>query len=88
MLLVPGRDLAHGALARLGQVEEDPEAQPLAELVVEARALRSLLVGVNRLLGHRRRAAADQPLDAVLHHEVEPAGAGAHHRLPALDRLP
>jgi hypothetical protein len=30
VLLVPGRDFAHRPLARLRQVEEDPEAQPLA----------------------------------------------------------
>ena len=35
---------------------------------------------------HRRRAAADRALDAVLDHEVEPARDGANDRLPALDR--
>src|SRR4030095_9534591 len=69
-------------------MEEDPEAQPLAELVVDARALRGLLIGTDRALGHGRGAAADQPLDTVLHHEVEPTRAGAHHGLPALHRLP
>ena len=87
VLLVPRRDLAHRALATLREVIEDAEAQALAELVVEPRAVRGVLERVDRLLGHRRGAAADEAPDAVLHHEVEAARARAHHGLPRLDGM-
>src|SRR5439155_20207792 len=77
-------DLADRLLPGLGEVEEDAEAEVLAEGEIPARAGRGLAVRVDRTFGHGRGAAADDALDPVTHHEEQPAPARAHDGLPAL----
>src|SRR5262249_3445179 len=85
VLLVIRRELADGRLPAVGEVEENANRQVLAELEVLAGTCGRVVIGLNGSLGHGGRATADGALDAVPDHEVEPARAGAHHGLPALD---
>src|SRR5205823_6774269 len=85
VLLVERLDLADGLLARLGQMDENPQAKVFAEVEVLAGARACTPVRVNRPLGHRGGAAADDALDAVADHEIQRARFGADDRLPALD---
>src|SRR5207245_2106323 len=86
VLLVERLDLADGLLAGLGEVDEDAEAEVLAELEMLAGARGGLTVSVEGALGHGGGAAADDALDAVAHHEVQPAresrGPGRRSRGP------
>ena len=86
MLLEPWSRLADRLFPGLGEVEEDAQAEVLAEAQVHAGARGRLAVGMDGPLGHRRGAAADDALDAMFDHEVEPARAGADDGLPALHR--
>ncbi len=85
MLLVVGLRLSDGSLSSLGEMEGDAEAEVLAEFGFDSRSSLGLLESANRAFGEQRRAPADEALEAVLHHEVDAAGGGAHDRLPALD---
>src|SRR5436190_21374127 len=86
VLFEVGRQLADRLLATVGDVKEDADSEVLAELEVLARPRGGVAIGLDRPLGHGGGAAADRSLDPMTHHEVEPARAGAHDRLPALDR--
>src|SRR5205814_5463200 len=86
VLLEVRRQLADGLLPAIGDVEEDADGEVLAELEVLARPRGGIAIGLDRPLGHGGGAAANRSLDPMPHHEVEPARAGAHDRLPALDR--
>jgi hypothetical protein len=88
VLLVERRHLADGPLPRLGEVEEDTDAEVLAGRQIHAGAGGGLAISQDRLLGHRGGAAADDALDAVLDHEVQAPRAGADDGLPALHGTP
>src|SRR5260370_39348677 len=64
----------------------EPEREFFAELETLPPPPRRISIAGDRPRLHRRGAAADRALDAVLDHEVEPAWIGADDRLPALDR--
>src|SRR5207247_10198615 len=81
---------ANALLAVLGEVEMEPEAQPLAhlQLLADPRVRR---LPVEDYPVHRTafgRTAADQPPDTVLGHEIQRPRGAALNRLPALDREP
>ena len=86
MLFVERLQFAQRLLLRLGQIKRDADRQILAELQIVAHVVRHSLIGLDRPLRHDRGATADQPLDAVAHHEFDAAPAGADDRLPAFDR--
>src|SRR5262249_9624556 len=73
----------HGRGPTRREVEEYPNREVLAELPLLAGPRGSVAVGLNRALGHGRGAATDGALDAVPHHEVEPARGRTDNRLPA-----
>src|SRR5207245_11335822 len=82
------RRLLDALLDAVGEVERKPDAEIAAELGFSPGTGARLAKRVDDLLvsAARRRAAADDALDAVLGHEVEGPRARADHRLPALDR--
>src|SRR5262245_1511206 len=86
VLLEEGFHSLDRELLRVVDAHAEAEDQVFAELQVAPVASGdSLVVGepaLDELLG----GGGNDALDAVLHHEVEPAGAAAHDRLPDLDR--
>src|SRR6267142_1036014 len=86
MLFVIRQHLADRLLARLRQIERHADRQAFAELEVVAHRICHALVGLDRPLCHRRRAAADETPDAMAQHELDPARAGTDNRLPAFNR--
>jgi len=87
VLLIDRSDLTDRLLAGFGEVEVQTELQVLAERQLLARPSGGLAVAGDQSRLHRRGTAADSTLDAVPHHEIEPARVGAYDRLPALDRV-
>src|SRR5712691_9832284 len=66
-------------------MEMQAELEIFAERQLLARPRRGVAIAGDRPRLHRRSAASDRTLDAVLHHEIEPARVGADNRLPAFD---
>ena len=90
VLFVVFGGFADPLLAVFGEIEMEAETQPLAQFEMLAAPRMRLLPSEDDLV-HRAalgRAAADQPLDPVLCHEVHGPRGAALNRLPALDREP
>jgi len=86
VLLEVPRGGLDGFLLRRGDLEVESDAEPLAQLGLAPGPAEGVAVALDDgthgpALGH---AAPDEPLDAVLDHEVEAARARALDGLPAL----
>src|SRR5262245_39551817 len=86
VFLVVWGELADCLLAAVGNIKEDPDGQILPELKLLASTGRGLAIGLDRSLRHGSSPTANGALNAVPHHEVEPASVGADDGLPAFDR--
>src|SRR2546430_16082180 len=75
---------ADGEVLRVVDAHAEPENELVAELELAAVATRDGLEVTEPAIDELLGGGGDDALDAVLRHEVEPAGAAAHDGLPDL----